>query len=197
MAPGQSTKGAAASAVCDQHGKHHQCAAAGNKTPNRLLEERLNARVTMEVGTSLLITGRVGCPEKWSRQDSSSIFVLYNQTFPSLPRNLPVSSMSLRGNKNTLEKSHGCNNHTYVKQQKRARDVLLTQKQTPAPWLAWTTLAAWLGISCSAAGQVSSSEQSWQGATAQDCTLLFSTTDRNETRTPAPGCNIYMKSVCI
>lgn len=93
-ASGQSTEGAAASAVCDRHGKHHQHAAAGNKIPNKLLEERLNAKVMMEVGTSLLITERVGCPGKQSGQDSSSIFVLYNQTFLSLPRNLPVSLTS-------------------------------------------------------------------------------------------------------
>lgn len=48
----------------------------------------------MEVGTSLLITEKVGCPGKRSGQDSSSIFVLYNQTFLSLPRNLPVSLTS-------------------------------------------------------------------------------------------------------
>lgn len=92
--PGQSTEGAAASALCDQHGKHHQYAAAGNKIPNKLHGEHLNARVMMEVGTSLLITRRLGCCGKRSEQDSSSTFVLHNQTFLSLPRNLPVSLTS-------------------------------------------------------------------------------------------------------
>lgn len=133
--PQHSTEGAAESAVCDQHGKHHQHAAAGNKIPKELLEEHFNARVMLEVGTSLLITERVGCPGKWSGQDSSSIFMLYNQTFLSLPRNPPVSLPSCMVKKNTLEQTQGCNDYSH------AGAALLTQKQRAALWCAQASLA--------------------------------------------------------
>lgn len=87
-APAQSAQGAAVGAAGAWRAKHHQHAAAGNKTPNKLLEERLNARVMTEVGTSLLITGRAGCP-----RGGAGRFLLHTcavqSTCLSLPRNLP------------------------------------------------------------------------------------------------------------